>query len=183
MAGAVRPLPAFSSHRAADVIYVTLGTHEQPMDRLIRALEGIREDGGTGPLVIQHGYSRPPRGWEAFELVAPEKNRRFMERARVVITHGGPASIAEARELGKIPIVVPRRASFGEHVDDHQLAYARRMAEAAEIILVEDVTDLAEVVGNYEERARTFPPARATDPTPAIRRFGEIVDALVGQSR
>jgi UDP-N-acetylglucosamine--N-acetylmuramyl-(pentapeptide) pyrophosphoryl-undecaprenol N-acetylglucosamine transferase len=37
-----------------------------------------------------------------------------------VISHAGTGSILTALQLGKRPIVVPRRAAHGEHVDGHQ---------------------------------------------------------------
>lgn len=39
-----------------------------------------------------------------------------VEDARIVITHGGPASFIMPLQIGKIPIVVPRQHQFGEHV-------------------------------------------------------------------
>ncbi len=45
-----------------------------------------------------------------------------------MISHAGTGSILTALQLGKRPIVVPRRAAHGEHVDGHQddLAALRR---------------------------------------------------------
>ena len=37
------------------------------------------------------------------------------------ITHGGTGAIIGAVKKGKKVIAVPRRAKYGEHVDDHQL--------------------------------------------------------------
>lgn len=44
-----------------------------------------------------------------------------MEKANIVITHGGTGAIIGAVKKGKKVIAVPRRAKYGEHVDDHQL--------------------------------------------------------------
>jgi UDP-N-acetylglucosamine transferase subunit ALG13 len=166
------------------VIYVTLGTHEQPMERLRLALEGLPAlVPELAPFVIQHGYTRPPAGWRTFRMVSPEENRAFMQQADIVVTHGGPASIAEARESGSIPIVVPRQSAHDEHVDDHQLAYARRLAAASEVVLVEDPALLGETVRGFSELSRQLPRPQPHDPAPAIRRLAEVVDLLVGRGR
>lgn len=166
------------------MIYVTLGTHEQPMRELSESLEkfpGLLP--ALGPFIIQHGYTPPPAGWQAFRMVAPIMNRAYMEEADIVVTHGGPATIAEARQAGSVPIVVPRRSAFAEHVDDHQIAYARRLAKAGEVILVEDPRQLATAVREFEDLSRQLPDPSPHDPTPAIRRLIRIVDGLVHRDR
>jgi len=50
---------------------------------------------------------------------------RLMRESRIVVTHAGPTTVLEALEQGKVPIIVPRLRQFREHVDDHQLKFAR----------------------------------------------------------
>ncbi|MBF0672926.1 MAG: glycosyltransferase [Salinibacterium sp.] len=45
---------------------------------------------------------------------------REIERADIVVSHAGTGSILSVLRAGKRPIVVPRRAAHGEHVDGHQ---------------------------------------------------------------
>ena len=60
--------------------------------------------------------------------------------ARIVITHGGPASFIMPLQIGKTPIVVPRQHQFNEHVNDHQVEFARNVAQRmGTIIPVEDI--------------------------------------------
>jgi UDP-N-acetylglucosamine transferase subunit ALG13 len=47
---------------------------------------------------------------------------------------------------GKRPIVVPRLSRYGETSDDHQLAFARRLAEAGLVTLVEEPERLPEAL-------------------------------------
>ena len=44
-----------------------------------------------------------------------------------MVTHGGPATIMEARAAGHLPVAVPRRPDLGEMVDGHQLRFARKL--------------------------------------------------------
>ena len=76
----------------------------------------------------------------------------FFEKIVVpILTSGGPASFIMPLQIGKTPIVVPRQKKFDEHVNDHQLEFARNVAERmGTIIPVEDVNKLGEVIKNYD---------------------------------
>lgn len=75
-----------------------------------------------------------------------------VEDARIVITHGGPASFIMPLQIGKTPIVVPRQQRFNEHVNDHQVEFARNVAERmGTIIPVEDIEKLKDVITNYDQ--------------------------------
>ena len=72
-------------------------------------------------------------------------------KARIVITHGGPASFIMPLQIGKTPIVVPRQYMFNEHVNDHQLEFVRNVAERmGTIIPVEDISKLIDIIDNYD---------------------------------
>ena len=119
------------------MILVTIGTNEQPFDRLVRAASTL---GGLESLVVQHGSSRVPHGrGQWVDFVSFEELSARMEQARVVVCHAGVGSIMLARRCGKCPIVVPRRLHLGEAVDDHQLPIARRLHASGVVTLVEDV--------------------------------------------
>lgn len=53
-----------------------------------------------------------------------------MRDADVVITHAGVGSALASLEAGKLPILVPRRSRFREHVDDHQTQIADELSRA-----------------------------------------------------
>jgi UDP-N-acetylglucosamine transferase subunit ALG13 len=65
-----------------------------------------------------------------------------MMRAESVICHAGVGSIITALQVGHTPVVVPRLAVHGEHVDDHQLDIATRFAERGLVRCVTTATDL-----------------------------------------
>lgn len=52
-----------------------------------------------------------------------------MEKANIVITHGGTGAIIGAVKKGKKVIAIPRLAKYGEHVDDHQLQLIKQFKE------------------------------------------------------
>ena len=54
----------------------------------------------------------------------------FFEKFFVpILTSGGPASFVMPLQIGKTPIVVPRQHQFNEHVNDHQVEFARNVAK------------------------------------------------------
>lgn len=113
------------------MIFVTVGTHEQPFDRLVKAVDELKANRIINePVFIQTGYcTYEPKACEWEHFVPADEMRARMEAADVVVTHGGPSSFIEAMAVGKIPVVVPRRAEYGEHVNDHQVDFVREVAE------------------------------------------------------
>ena len=135
------------------MIFVTVGTHEQQFDRLVRAVDELRENGTIDePVYIQMGYcTYEPVHCEHSRFVPFRKMKEYMAEADVVITHGGPSSFIEAMAAGKVPVVVPRRGDLGEHVNDHQADFVRIVAERqGGIVPVYDVAELPRAI----ERAR-----------------------------
>ena len=127
------------------MIFVTVGTHEQPFDRLIRKVDELKRDGVIAEeVVIQTGYSTyEPEYCQWSKLIPYEQMVKNVEEARMVITHGGPASFIMPLQMGKIPVVVPRQSQFGEHVNDHQLEFARALLQRqGNILVVEDIGQL-----------------------------------------
>jgi UDP-N-acetylglucosamine transferase subunit ALG13 len=131
------------------MILFTIGTNEQPFDRLIRA---ARELAGEEHLLVQHGSSLEPHGrGEWVDFLSFDELAERARGARVVVCHAGVGSIMLARRCGHRPVVVPRRHHLGEAVDDHQLFLARRLAQSGIVTLVEDVADLPAVLAAPDE--------------------------------
>ena len=127
------------------MILVTLGTHPQPMDRLIVALDEILAASELDDEIIITAavYGKRPVRAHALGIQPFDVLTEMARTARAVITHGGPASIALALSAGHVPIVVPRNPSLREHVDDHQLRFARWLAERRNITVVLHMDELA----------------------------------------
>ena len=66
-------------------------------------------------------------------------------------------------QIGKTPIVVPRQHQFNEHVNDHQVEFARNVAKRmGTIIEVEDIETLGDVITNYDQIVAGMQAAMAT---------------------
>lgn len=142
------------------MIFVTVGTHEQPFDRLLKRVDQLKGDGvfGDEEVIIQTGYSNYVPAFCTHQKLFPYKEMdRLFKEARIVITHGGPSSFLAPLQLGKVPIVVPRQKQFGEHVNDHQLEFAREVYNRQKnILLVEQVEDLADIILQYDSHVRNL---------------------------
>lgn len=131
------------------MIFVTVGTHEQQFNRLVKAVDELRADGTlTEPIFIQTGYSTyEPIHCEHSQFVPFRQMKDYMEIADVVITHGGPSSFIEAMAVGKVPVVVPRRGDLDEHVNNHQADFVRIVAERqGGIVPIYDVVELPQAI-------------------------------------
>ena len=65
----------------------------------------------------------------AREVVPADELQDAMLAADVVVAHAGTGTAMTAFELGRCPVLVPRRHAQDEHIDDHQVVTARALAE------------------------------------------------------
>ncbi len=163
------------------MIFVTVGTHEQPFNRLVQAVDDLKRDGIIQEdVMIQTGYSTyEPRYCRWSKLIPYEEMVKNVADARIVITHGGPASFIMPLQLGKIPIVVPRQLQFGEHVNDHQVEFARNVAQRmGNIIKVENIDELQKTILDYNSTVEKMNTAQAGHNSVFNREFQKIVKSL-----
>lgn len=103
---------------------------------------------------------------EAHRAIPERELTAAMAAADVVVAHAGVGASLAAFEVGKCPVLVPRRLSRKEHIDDHQIQIAaelggRGVAVATEVdeLGFEDLQRAAEV----EVRRLSDPPPLETD--------------------
>ena len=101
-----------------------------------------------------------------------------MAAADVVVTHGGPATITEARRTGGTPVCVPRDPKLGEHVDDHQQRFARFLAERGLVQLVETEVDFLDALSAVVASSREGEVAKSATPA-GVEEVGRIVARLI----
>ena len=89
------------------MIFVTVGTHEQPFNRLIQKVDELKRDGIIkDDVIIQTGFSTyEPKYCQWSKLIPYQQMVKNVADARIVITHGGPASFIMPLQIGKTPIV------------------------------------------------------------------------------
>ena len=91
----------------------------------------------------QIGYSDYiPKNFSYKKFLDRDEFSNEMEKANIVITHGGTGAIIGAVKKGKKVIAVPRRAKYGEHVDDHQLQLIKQFDDLNLICSCQDTGKL-----------------------------------------
>lgn len=110
-----------------------------------------------------------------------------MSHADAVVVQGGPTAVFEVRSTGRLPIVVPRRHALGEHVDDHQRAFARFLATTGQAIAcdgeVSDFVAALDAAVEQSEQRRVDPTQDAREIAASVDRFGEMVADLRARRR
>jgi UDP-N-acetylglucosamine transferase subunit ALG13 len=162
-------------------MFVTVGTDHHPFERLVAWAERWAERTDDWEVQVQHGRTRAPRAGVGFAFCDHDRLQELFAQADVVVSHGGPASISEARRFGHRPIVVPRDPARGEHVDDHQQLFVARLAHSGlvERVATEDDFLAAVVATSYLPRQRTA----GDEVPPGVFQVGRIAEQLVGQRR
>lgn len=128
------------------MIFVTVGTQKFPFDRLFIELDNLVDSGKINEEIIaQIGFSKyKPKNYQSFEMVDSATMNEFIDKASILITHGGTSSIIQGLKKEKKVLVVPRRKKYGEHVDDHQVEIAQMFYELGLIEMVIDIEELHE---------------------------------------
>jgi len=128
----------FDGYRACDLparadgplrVVVTFGTEQFPFTRAAEAIGAAIPEGSE--VIWQLGHTPTPASaqgtvhtWMSYETLL-----RASAAADVVITHAGVGSVLTSLRAGKIPVVLPRNADYGEHVDNHQIKLAARLSD------------------------------------------------------
>ncbi len=164
------------------MIFVTVGTHEQPFDRLISYVDRLKGKGViTEEVIVQTGFSTYIPGHCIWGRLFPyEEMIEKVENADIVITHGGPASFIMPLQKGKTPIVVPRQHQFGEHVNDHQVDFVRLVAERTGTILpVYEIEMLEDMIVNFNRYEKEIKGTVTEHNKEFNEAFEKIVDEMM----
>ncbi|MBH8552823.1 glycosyl transferase [Nostocaceae cyanobacterium CENA357] len=117
------------------MILMTLGTVSFPFDRAVLWLKILIERGVISESVfLQYGYSDVSvlKGYSQVTLeptVTLDELVKLVNASRLVISHAGQGSTRMLAAQGSNFILLPRLKRYGEHVDDHQLLFAKAVGK------------------------------------------------------
>ncbi len=120
------------------MIFVTVGT--LPFDRLVRAADELAALVDESVIIQRGSGSYAPRIARCVDYVDQAQMEIWLCESRIVVAHSGIGSIIDALRSGKPLILVPRKASLGEHFDDHQLELAGALAEQGRAVVVDELS-------------------------------------------
>ncbi|MGO9759953.1 MAG: glycosyltransferase [Solirubrobacteraceae bacterium] len=122
-----RTAPAESRPSQLGRAVVALGTYRgYGFPRLIRRLLEVFPP-ETDVLWQTGDTDVSPFGITGHHMIPERDLTEAMREADVVIAHAGVGTALAAFEVGKCPLLVPRRLSLREHVDDHQTQIAEEL--------------------------------------------------------
>ena len=164
------------------MIFVTVGTQDKPFTRLISAVEDAVIAGKiTDEVIVQAGNTEyESKVLNVLNYVPFDEFNNYIEKADIIITHGGVGSILNALKLKKKIIAVPRLAKYGEHVNDHQLQVIQKMTQDGYILSCEDESKIADKV----HEAENFVVKEYTSNTENfITRFKDVLDSTLNNNK
>lgn len=167
------------------MIFVTVGTHEQGMDRLFIELDRLIESGELKEEIFaQIGYSKYiPKNYKYKEMIGYDEMDEYVRKSDIIITHGGPGSIFHPLQYGKIPIVVPRNPEFNEHVDEHQILFTRRLEANKRVMAVYDIKELRDTIISYDKKTEPLKGNHSSTTSEFIKEFEILCLDLVGKNK
>lgn len=162
------------------MIFVTVGTHEQPFNRLIKEIDLLVQNNFIDEKVfVQTGYSTyVPKFCDHRSMLSYKEMKKKIAEARIVVTHGGPSSFIEVLNEKKIPIVVPRQEKYGEHINNHQVDFVKFIQqEQGNILPVYNIKKLKSAILNYDKIVKSNKTIHSHNEE-FIRKFSIIVNGL-----
>lgn len=103
----------------------------------------------------------------------------YVHRASLVIAHGGAGTLIEVLRIGKVPLVMPRRSAYKEHVDDHQIELVQAMAADQRVIPIWEAHDLPSAI--LEGRQRVQVSQQANIPPRMMHEVEKAIIELLGK--
>lgn len=170
-------------------VVVFVGTDHHPFNRLVESVDAwfksALETNDQITCMIQYGTSARPETAQGFPFLDRAGIESQLGLADIVVSHGGPSTIVEVLRRGKIPMVMPRDPSLGEHVDGHQQRFAAHMAKRGLITSIRSTGDLLAAFDTAMDGSREELIAAADLPAPAdsAMRLAGLVEDLIGARR
>lgn len=164
-------------------VVVSLGTDHHLFDRLVDWMDTWLADQVDPPsCLIQYGASRCPTNAEGVSRLPRSELLRLYGSAKVVIVQGGPGSILDAREVGVLPIAVPRRPEKLEVVDGHQIAFTKTMELHGEALSVDSEQELRQALESaLHDPSSVRKAARVKHTAETASNFGSRIETLIAE--
>ena len=133
------------------MIFLAVGT-QLPFDRLTQAVDQWATREHHLNIYGQIGQtSYQPKSIRAEKYLNPEVFTDYCRRASLLIAHAGMGLIISALEMKKPLIVMPRRATLGEHRNEHQLATVTRFMNTKGIYVALDRAELDRLLARHQD--------------------------------
>ena len=138
------------------MILVLLGTQHNEFTRLLEEVENCINKGIVKEeVIVQAGFTKfETDKMQVFDMISQDILNDYIDKANLIITHGGVGSIIVALKKKKKVIAVPRLSKYNEHVNDHQKQIVEVFNKKEFLIGIQDVVELSKAI----EKIETFIP-------------------------
>lgn len=164
------------------MIFVTVGNATQGFRRLLDAVDSLARSGffEREPLLLQTGNNRSFHSelCQYKPFLDTDEFQRWIEKADLVIAHGGCGTLSHAIRYEKVPVVMPRRKQYGEHVNDHQMQLVQALASEGRIVPAYEPEDLPAAI--TEARRRNAQPVAAA-PARMLELVAQAIEELISE--
>jgi UDP-N-acetylglucosamine transferase subunit ALG13 len=166
--------------RTANMIFVTVGNATQGFLRLLNAVDELAGEGVLKgqSVVVQSGSNSDFRSNNCVQrdFFPPDEFRELIDKADVVVCHGGAGTLSHVFQAGKIPVVMPRRKKYREAFDD-QFELVTVLARENRVIPAFEPENLANaLVQARQSKSRRIPAPPKTAIALIDRAIREIID-------
>ena len=127
------------------MIFLTVGT-QLPFPRLVQAVDDWAGRHPEVEVVAQSGHGPKAKNMTCHRFLSPEAFRETCMRADLIVSHAGTGTFLMAHQEDKPVLVMPRRAAFGEHRNDHQSATAAHFGGRRGVHVVHDAEDVGTAI-------------------------------------
>jgi UDP-N-acetylglucosamine transferase subunit ALG13 len=110
-------------------------------------VDKLAGEGKIEDVYIQTGFATfKPKYCDYRKAIDFYEFEQKMDKADLIISHGGAGCIAGALELKKPTILVPRLKKYNEHNNDHQLELVSVLEKAGRVLAVYDIRNLEKMI-------------------------------------
>jgi len=155
------------------MIFLAVGT-QFPFDRLVKAIDSAFQCGLIKEeLFAQIGESSyKPRNFKSAQLLEKKLFDKHLKEASAVISHAGMGIMTMAFDNTKPLLVMPRLRRYGEVVNDHQVAIAKKFEQLGHVLAAYVVGELPEKI----KQLSTFTPKKRVSQVQLVA--GRITESL-----
>jgi UDP-N-acetylglucosamine transferase subunit ALG13 len=165
------------------MVFVTVGNAKQRFTRLLATIDVLASQGvfGNDTVLIQSGHNEDfrPKHCKSQPFFPMEEFEEQLKHSDLIISHGG-CTLMSIVHLGKIPVAIPRRKKYGEHVNDHQMQLVEALASEGRIVPAYEPEDLPGAIEVARRRNRQpVPPP----PSRMLGLVSKAIEELIGEKK
>ncbi|MEM7282152.1 MAG: glycosyltransferase, partial [Pseudomonadota bacterium] len=126
------------------------GTEWFAFTRLVQCVDELKGANGiTDKIIVQLGHNTyEPKHCQWTRFLGFSDMRKHIDAADVVIAHAGAGTTLLCIERGANLIITPRRKDLSEHLDDHQIPFAKMIEDIQGARVIWDMGHMLSAIKN-----------------------------------